>query len=132
MAAQAGQRRPRALCPEPGHRQWVAPPEDLSCSLCDETYSREAEHEVSGLFLRFSVSTDEHSRQPVTIRCGHTFCRGCATRWFDASAKLCPTGRCPASKGVKCVAGCSLRASAPSAFTSDDTRAGPLLSAPTS
>ena len=46
-AQQAGERRLRALCPEPGHRQWVAPPSaDLSCTLCDEPFSRETAREV--------------------------------------------------------------------------------------
>ena len=64
------QRRPR----EPG-RVWVAPPSpDLECSVC--TY----------IFV-----------DPVVLACGHTFCRTCAVRWFDAPAKRCPVARCAAS-----------------------------------
>lgn len=34
---------------------------------------------------------------PVTLACGHSFCRACAVSWFDSLAKRCPVARCPAS-----------------------------------
>ena len=64
------QRRQR----EPG-RVWVMPPSpDLECSVCTEIFV-----------------------DPVVLACGHTFCRACAVRWFNAPAKRCPVARCPAS-----------------------------------
>ena len=59
---------------EPG-RVWVSPPApELECSVCTEVF-----------------------HDPVTLACGHTFCRACTTRWFTTAAKRCPTARCPAS-----------------------------------
>ena len=53
-AQQAGERRLRALYPEPGHRQWVAPPPaHLVCSLCVETFGRAVETQVRARFLAF-------------------------------------------------------------------------------
>ena len=51
MAATAsGERRLRALYPELGHRQWVAPPPPyLVCSLCDEPFGRAVETQVRDL-----------------------------------------------------------------------------------
>ena len=58
---------------------WVSPPApDLFCSVCSEVFT-----------------------DPVTLACGHTFCRACAVSWFTAPAKLCPAARCPASKNAK-------------------------------
>ena len=58
---------------------WVSPPApDLFCSVCSEVFA-----------------------DPVTLACGHTFCRACAVSWFTAPAKLCPAARCPASKNAK-------------------------------
>lgn len=36
-------------------------------------------------------------KDPVTLHCGHSYCRACAVRWFTAPTKLCPAGRCAAS-----------------------------------
>jgi hypothetical protein len=48
MAAQTGERRLRALYPEPGHRQWVAPPPaHLKCSVCEEPFGRAVQAQVS-------------------------------------------------------------------------------------
>ena len=53
-AQQAGERRLRALYPEPDHRQWVAPPPAyLVCSLCDETFGRATETQVCAPFACF-------------------------------------------------------------------------------
>ena len=65
--------------PQRRHREpglvWVTPPSpDLHCSVCTEVY-----------------------QEPVTLACGHTFCRACAVQHFDGPAKRCPDGRCPAS-----------------------------------
>ena len=38
---------------------------------------------------------------PVTLACGHTFCRACAVRWFTNPAKRCPVARCAASAKSK-------------------------------
>ena len=58
---------------------WVAPPApDLECSVCSEVFT-----------------------DPVTLACGHTFCRSCALRWFTNSAKRCPVARCPASANTQ-------------------------------
>lgn len=45
------------------------------------------------------------SPQPVTLSCGHCFCRGCAASWFTAAPKLCPVGRCPNTLYYNRVAG---------------------------
>ena len=64
------QRRPR----EPG-RVWVTPPSpDLECSVCTD------------IFI-----------DPITLACGHTFCRACAVRWFTNTRRRCPAARCAAS-----------------------------------
>ena len=77
------QRRPR----EPG-RVWVTPPSpDLQCSVCTDIFV-----------------------DPIALLCGHTFCRACAVRWFNAPAKRCPVARCPASAN-------SQPATLPSAYT---------------
>ena len=55
----------------------VAAPE-LECSICTEVFT-----------------------DPVTLACGHTFCRACAVGWFDVASKRCPTARCPASAKSK-------------------------------
>ena len=56
-------------------RVWVdKPAPELECSFC------------------LDVFTD-----PVMLACGHTFCRACAVRWFNAPAKRCPVARCAAS-----------------------------------
>jgi hypothetical protein len=36
---------------------------------------------------------------PVSLACGHSFCRACAVRWFTSSAKLCPECRRPDTAG---------------------------------
>jgi WD40 repeat protein len=60
-------------------RVWVtAPAAGLECSVCTEVFT-----------------------DPVTLACGHTFCRGCAVRWFTSPAKRCPAARCPASAKSK-------------------------------
>ena len=60
-------------------RVWVTPPApDLMCSVCTEVFT-----------------------DPVTLACGHSFCRACAVSWFDASAKRCPVARCPASANAR-------------------------------
>ena len=65
MAAQAGERRLRALCPEPGHRQWVVPPSsELVCSLCDEPYMRVAAREVCA---RSASSVTRSSEPPASL-----------------------------------------------------------------
>ena len=62
---------------EPPACVWVTPPVlDLVCSVCTEVFT-----------------------DPVTLACGHTFCRGCAASWFTSPAKVCPVARCPASAG---------------------------------
>ena len=67
---------------------WVTPPSpDLECSICTEIFV-----------------------DPITLLCGHTFCRACAVRWFNAPAKRCPVARCPASAN-------SQPATLPSAYT---------------
>ena len=38
---------------------------------------------------------------PVTLACGHTFCRACALRWFTSPAKRCPVARCAASANTQ-------------------------------
>jgi len=53
----------------------VVPPDpDLECSVCLEVFT-----------------------DPVSLLCGHTFCRQCAVTWFAEPGKLCPLARCPAS-----------------------------------
>ena len=48
MPARAGERRLRALYPEPGHREWVAPPPaHLKCSVCEEPFGRAVQAQVS-------------------------------------------------------------------------------------
>ena len=60
-------------------RVWVAPPAPhLECSVCTEPFT-----------------------DPVTLACGHTFCRACAVQWFNTPAKRCPVARCPASSNSK-------------------------------
>ena len=68
-------RRPR----EPG-RVWVeAPAPDLECSVCQDVFN-----------------------DPVSLPCGHTFCRVCAVSWFAGRrGRLCPVARCAASAGAK-------------------------------
>ena len=52
-------------------RVWVAPPApELECSVCTDVFT-----------------------DPVTLACGHTFCRACAVQWFDAPAKRGPLRR---------------------------------------
>jgi hypothetical protein len=69
------QRRER----EPPECVWVTPPApDLECSVCSEVFT-----------------------DPVTLACGHTFCRACAVSWFTSPAKRCPLGACPASAKSK-------------------------------
>jgi hypothetical protein len=64
---------------EPPECVWVTPPApDLECSVCSEVFT-----------------------DPVTLACGHTFCRACAVSWFDSTAKRCPLGACPASAKSK-------------------------------
>ena len=64
---------------EPPECVWVAPPPpDLECSVCSEVFT-----------------------DPVTLACGHTFCRACAVSWFTTQAKRCPLGACPASAKSK-------------------------------
>jgi hypothetical protein len=64
---------------EPPACVWVTPPApDLECSVCSEVFT-----------------------DPVTLACGHTFCRTCAMSWFTSSAKRCPVARCAASAGSK-------------------------------
>ena len=107
MAAQGG--ATLRVSPGPGHRPFVNPPPfDFSCALCTETYSRVPSCEVRahsacnppellGLtFLRVAFAT-----QPVTLPCGHTFCRGCATAWFTSYGKMCPQCRSAETKGIK-------------------------------
>ena len=36
---------------------------------------------------------------PVTLACGHTYCRACAVRWFTNSARRCPVCRRPETAG---------------------------------
>ena len=56
-------------------RVWVvAPARELECSVCADAFM-----------------------DPVTLACGHTFCRACAVGWFDSPAKRCPTARCDKS-----------------------------------
>jgi hypothetical protein len=56
---------------------WVVPPPPvLECSVCSEVFA-----------------------DPVTLACGHTFCRACAVRWFTNSAKRCPVCRGPDTAG---------------------------------
>ena len=60
-------------------RVWVtAPAAGLECSVCTEVFT-----------------------DPVTLACGHTFCRACALSWFTMPAKLCPVARCPASANTQ-------------------------------
>ena len=60
-------------------RVWVVPPApELECSVCTEVFT-----------------------DPVTLACGHTFCRQCAVDWFTTPRKLCPVARCPASAKTK-------------------------------
>ena len=60
-------------------RVFVTPPgAGLECSVCTEVFT-----------------------DPVTLACGHTFCRGCAVSWFTSSAKRCPSARCPASANTQ-------------------------------
>ena len=55
-AQQTGERRQRALYPEPGHRQWVAPPPaHLKCSVCEEPFGRAAEAQVRLAFCSLLV-----------------------------------------------------------------------------
>jgi len=60
-------------------RVWVVPPvPELECCVCTEVFT-----------------------DPVSLFCGHTFCRQCAVRWFAMPRKLCPAARCPASAKSK-------------------------------
>ena len=62
---------------EPPACVWVTTPvPDLVCTVCTEVFT-----------------------DPVSLLCGHAFCRACAVRWFDSPAKRCPSARCPASAG---------------------------------
>jgi hypothetical protein len=64
---------------EPPECVWVAPPPpDLECSVCSEVFT-----------------------DPVTLACGHTFCRACAAAWFTSPAKRCPVARCAASANTQ-------------------------------
>jgi hypothetical protein len=64
---------------EPPACVWVTPPPpDLECSVCSEVFT-----------------------DPVTLACGHTFCRACALAWFTSPAKRCPVARCAASARSK-------------------------------
>ncbi len=52
---------------------WVTPPDkNLECSMCIEPFT-----------------------DPVTLACGHTFCRACAESCFEAASKCCPLCRHP-------------------------------------
>ena len=57
-------------------RVWAAEPApELECIVCEDVFT-----------------------DPVTLACGHTFCRACAVHWFNAASdKLCPLARCPVS-----------------------------------
>jgi hypothetical protein len=87
MAA-VGERRLRELSAPPGTRVWVEQPSAmLCCSLCDEVFGRVPEE-----------------REPLTLPCGHSFCRGCLARWYSAPGKLCPNCRSPTLlAGITCV-----------------------------
>ena len=64
---------------EPPACVWVTTPvPDLVCTVCTEVFA-----------------------DPVSLLCGHAFCRACAVRWFDSPAKRCPSARCPASANSK-------------------------------
>ena len=38
------------------------------------------------------ICFEDETTSPVTLRCGHTFCHGCLTRWFE-DHNTCPTCR---------------------------------------
>ena len=64
---------------EPPANLWVtAPGPQLECSCCLDVF-----------------------KDPVTLHCGHSYCRMCAVRWFTVPGKLCPAGRCVESANCK-------------------------------
>ena len=47
---------------------------DLTCTLCNKLYS------------------DILNKNPITLSCGHTFCRNCLITWFETN-NICPVDR---------------------------------------
>jgi hypothetical protein len=46
---------------------------------------------------------------PVTIACGHTFCRACIITVVERLQKKCPTCRSPCLRGTRCAAAAPAR-----------------------
>jgi len=66
---------------EAGTRLWVGASPIALCDLC------------TGVF-----------KEPVTLPCGHSYCRQCLTDWRPPlSGRPCPE-RCPKSAGARCAA----------------------------
>lgn len=77
MAAESCGRLPSKAAPF-GTRVLVEQSSALSCSVCEEAFT-----------------------QPVSLACGHTYCRTCAELWFTGGPdRRCPAARCEASAGA--------------------------------